>query len=288
MARMSWHAACQLDPTLQSLTHFFTSTPEYAQTLTGGLTNRCWKITLSDTLSFVWRPITPITKGLSVSRAQEYQILKAIESTQLGPKAIAINDQGLLVEWIDGESLTDLKAFDAVLKVLVQIHQFDITRLPVAPFNFTGRVDYYWLQLKPEQKTAPLVKLYQQWRTVPNCAPLPFTLCHFDLAGYNMIKTEVGQRVIDWEYAGIADPRLDLAISLEVADEKLLDAVFSYCQLLDIQQIDPWIEGVKAWQPRVRMMAMLWYLVAFQLWGGDEYYQQALSLQNKLVAEIEH
>ena len=44
MARMSWHEACALDPTLQSVAHYFSFPPEYAQTLTGGLTNRCWKI----------------------------------------------------------------------------------------------------------------------------------------------------------------------------------------------------------------------------------------------------
>ncbi|MCG3728041.1 phosphotransferase [Vibrio cincinnatiensis] len=285
MARMSWREACQLDPTLQSLTHFFTSTPEYAQTLTGGLTNRCWKITLSADLAFVWRPNTPITKGLSISRAQEYQILKAIESSHLGPKAITINDQGLLVEWIAGKSLADEHVWESLIKLLVQIHQLDSARIPAPPFNYTARVDHYWLQLKPELKTSLFEVLYQQWRTLPNCEPLPLTLCHFDLAGYNLIKTETGLRAIDWEYASIADPRLDLALSIDVAGEKLLDTVFRYCQLRNIQQVDTWVEGVKAWQPKVRMMAMLWYLLAYQLWGGEEYYQQALRFKDQLIAE---
>ncbi|MCG3758707.1 thiamine kinase [Vibrio cincinnatiensis] len=285
MARMSWREACQLDPTLQSLTHFFTSTPEYAQTLTGGLTNRCWKITHTADQVFVWRPITLITKGLSISRAQEYQILKAIESSHLGPKAVVMNDQGLLVEWIAGKSQAEESVWESILKVLVQIHQLETSRIPVPPFNYTARVDHYWLHLKPDVKSSPFEPLYQQWRTMPNCASLPLTLCHFDLAGYNLIKTEAGFRAIDWEYASIADPRLDLAISIDVAGEKLLDAVFRYCQLRNIQQVDSWIEGVKAWQPRVRMMAMLWYLLAYQLWGGDEYYQQALRFKEQLIAE---
>lgn len=285
MARMSWREACQLDPTLQSLTHFFTSTPEYAQTLTGGLTNRCWKITLSAELAFVWRPNTLLTKGFSISRFQEYQILKAIENSRLGPKAITINDQGLLVEWIAGNVLTEEGAWEHILKVLAQVHQLESARIPAPPFNYTARVDHYWLQLKSELKTPSFEQLYLKWRTLPHCESLPLTLCHFDLASYNLIKTETGYRIIDWEYASMADPRLDLAISIDVAGEKLLDAVFRYCQLRNIQQVDRWVEGVKAWQPKVKMMAMLWYLVAYQLWGDEEYYQQAVHFKDQLLAE---
>lgn len=61
MAKIAWREASALDPSLLSLNHFFSVPPEYAQTLTGGLTNRCWKIVAGDR-AFVWRPATPIPK----------------------------------------------------------------------------------------------------------------------------------------------------------------------------------------------------------------------------------
>lgn len=279
MARMSWQEACTLDPTLRSVAHYFSFPPEYAQTLTGGLTNRCWKIVCQRGKSYVWRPTTQITKAFSISRFQEYQILKAIDETHVAPMPIYINEHGLLVEWIEGESLASGVSFDSVLKIQSKIHTIDTSKIPVVPFSFLARVDHYWLQIKPELKSAEFEKIYKQWRNPPNLVSVGYSLCHFDLAGYNMVKTEQGLKVIDWEYASIADPRMDLALSIDVAGEQPLEAIARYCQLREIEQVDDWVEGVRSWLPRTTMMAMLWYLLAYQLWGEDYYLQQAIKIQ---------
>ncbi|RTZ16531.1 thiamine kinase [Vibrio aquaticus] len=279
MARMSWSEACHLDRSLLSLDHFFSMPPDYAQTLTGGLTNRCWKVVATDGKAYVWRPTTPITKAFSISRFQEYQILSAIGTSHLSPAAVYINDQGLLVDWIEGSSLTNDLSFDALLKTMIKIHDLDTQRVPVAPFNYTARVDHYWMLLPEESKVEPYLSLYNRWRVAPNLADVGLTLCHFDLAGYNMVKTEQGNKVIDWEYAALADPRLDLTLSIDVMDEKPLDAVYQYCKLRGVEGVDDWVEGVMAWKPRATMMAMLWYLLAHKLWGDDEYLTQAEQLR---------
>ncbi|MCK6262802.1 phosphotransferase [Vibrio sp. ZSDE26] len=282
MARMSWQEACQLDVSLQSLNHFFSLPPSYAQTLTGGLTNRCWKVVLPDDNTYVWRPTTPITNAFAISRFQEYQLLSSIESSQIGPKAIFVNEHGLLVDWIEGDSLTSGLSFDSLLKTMISIHQLDTARVPVAPFSFTARVDHYWLQLKEEHKTEQVKDLYQALRSAPNLADVGSVLCHFDLAGYNMVKTEGANRVIDWEYASIADPRLDLTLSIHVAQVNPLESVYRYCQLCDISGADDWVEGVLAWLPRIKMMSMLWYQLAYQLWGDEKFLVEAQSIVNDL------
>lgn len=279
MARMAWVEACQLDRSLLSLDHFFTIPPEYAQTLTGGLTNRCWKIVEHDGAAFVWRPTTQITKAFSISRFQEFQILSAIEKSRLGPKPIHVSEHGLLVEWIEGTSLTDGLPFDQLLASLVQVHELDKQRIPIAPFNYTARVDHYWMLLQSHYKTTAASEIYQQWRKPPILADVGSALCHFDLAGYNMVDTGEQHRIIDWEYAAIADPRLDLMLSISVAEEAPEQAVFHYCKMRGIDGIDDWVEGVLAWKPRASMMAMLWYLLAHQLWGDDYYLEQAQQMQ---------
>ncbi|MEZ8823015.1 phosphotransferase [Vibrio amylolyticus] len=285
MARMSWQEACLLDTSLQSLDHFFNNSPSYAQTLTGGLTNRCWKVVLPNNDCFVWRPTTSITTAFAISRIQEYQLLSSIESTHIGPKPIFVNEHGLLVEWIEGESLTTGLSFDSLLKTLVAIHQLDTSRVPVAPFSFTARVDHYWLQLNEKHKTDEVTQLYQRWRSAPSLSDVGVTLCHFDLAGYNMVKTESINRVIDWEYASLADPRLDLTLSIQVAQEKPLESVYRYCQLREIQGVDDWVEGVLAWLPRIQMMSMLWYLLANQLWGDEKFHKDAQVLAQSLTEQ---
>ncbi|WP_260259247.1 phosphotransferase [Vibrio intestinalis] len=281
MARMSWQEACQLDSSLVSLERFFSIPPDYGQTLTGGLTNRCWKVVTQSGDAYVWRPTTPITQAFSISRFQEYQILSAIQESQLSPKPIYINDQGLLVEWIEGEPLTDNLSLDLMLEALKAVHSVDTTRVPVAPFNYTARVDHYWMQLKDHLKTERYQTIYRDWRNAPSLADVGHTLCHFDLAGYNMVNTSAGAKIIDWEYATIADPRLDLTLSLEVADANSIENIHRYCQLREIEGVDDWVEGVLAWTPRASMMAMLWYLLAYQLWGDEPYLRQAEQLSEQ-------
>ncbi|SDG74588.1 thiamine kinase [Vibrio xiamenensis] len=278
MARMSWQEACQLDDSLASLDSLFSLAPDYARTLTGGLTNRCWKIVLRDGSAYVWRPTTHITQAFSISRIQEYQILTTIEPSRIGPKPIYINGHGLLVEWIEGESLTKGLSFESLLKSLVRVHSFPTARIPIAPFNYTARVDHYWIRLESRYKSEAYQAIYHKWRQAPSLVPVDLTLCHFDLAGYNMVDTPLGHRIIDWEYASIADPRLDLALCIDIAEESPYEAVARYCQLRNLIEVDDWIAGVQAWQPRATMMALLWYLLAHQLWGDEQYLSQAQQL----------
>ncbi|NOH72312.1 phosphotransferase [Vibrio pectenicida] len=285
MAIMAWHDACQLDTSLRSLDHFFSLAPEYAQTLTGGLTNRCWKVKAQSGDCFVWRPSTHITKSLSISRFHEQQILSLIQDTNLAPKPVYLHEHGLLVEWIEGEPLTNELPFDSLLRTLAKIHSLDITKVPIAPFNYTARIDHYWMLLRENLQLDIYRDLYQQWRNVPSLGNVDTSLCHFDLAGYNMVKHAEGNKVIDWEYACISDPRLDLAITICVTGEKPLESVYRYCQLRDIEDVNDWIEGVMAWKPRADVMAMLWYLLAYQLKGHDRYLVEAQTLGNLLTSQ---
>ncbi|WP_428773694.1 phosphotransferase [Vibrio sp.] len=285
MARMSWLEACQLDSSLLSLDHLFTSPPLYAQTLTGGLTNRCWKVVCPDLKAYVWRPTTPITQAFSISRHQEYQLLCALAPSAISPKAIHLNDRGLLVEWLEGQLMDRTLSLGQLLDTLAVVHATDIHRLPVAPFNYTARINHYWIQLQDTLKTPSVTELYKQWGAAPELELVPDTLCHFDLAGYNMVNTETGLKVIDWEYAGLADPRLDLTLSLEASGSPLEEAVYQYCQLRQIEQVDLWMSGVLAWRPRTQLLALLWYLLAYQLWGEAVYLRQAEELEQRFCKQ---
>lgn len=283
MARMLWDEACRLDQSLSSLGHYFSYPPEYAQTLTGGLTNRCWKVVLSENESYVWRPVTSITKAFSISRFQEFQILNALKPTDLAPSAIYLNDHGLLVSWVEGSTSNNDIKLDSLLKLLGRVHEFDATKLPIAPFNYTARVDHYWILLNEQNKVEPFLSIYNQWRLAPNLVDVGHVLCHLDLAGHNIVRTDAGNKIIDWEYATITDPRLDLVLSAEMMGEKPLEVGYRYCQLRGIEDVDNWIEGIIAWRPRAKMMAMLWYLLAFQLWGDEEYFLTASQIAEDLT-----
>lgn len=278
MAIFSWSEAKLLDTSLSSLDGYFSQPPVKAQTLTGGLTNRCWKLVSADGDEYVWRPITPITNAFFISRHEEYQVLSAIERLGIGPSPIVVNEQGLLVEWVAGDTLYEGLDIDDLLKTLISVHLVNTARLPLKPFSFTARVDHYWLQLNATHKTEFYSNIYKEWRTTPSIPSVELSLCHFDLGGYNLVKNSDGIKIIDWEYAAIADPRLDLTLTISVADAPVQETVEKYCQLRGIHDVQPWLEGVEAWLPRSRMMAMLWYLLAHQLWGDESYLHEAEAL----------
>ncbi len=286
MALFSWPQAKQLDPTLNALDVFFIEPPVKVQTLTAGLTNRCWRIETADGLAYVWRPLSKVCQAFLISRHNEYQVLSAIEALGIGPKPEFIHEQGLLVEWIEGETLTSVGIkLDELLSLAASIHTFPSKAIPVAPFSYLSRIDHYWLELDGNYVETEFEALYQKWRTEPSIKQLPLALCHFDLGCYNLVRGDDGVKVIDWEYAGLADPRLDLALILQVADVPIKDGVERYCRIRNIEDVSMWVEGVRAWQPRTLVMAMLWYLLAYQLWGDEQYLSSANEFKGLLCID---
>ncbi len=286
MAWFSWQQAKTLDPSLKALDGFFADPPAKVQTLTGGLTNRCWRLESSQGRAYVWRPSSAVCKAFSISRHNEYQILNAILPLDIGPKPVLVHDQGLLVEWVDGDILTNTGIeLGELLQVSADIHQYPASRLPLTPFSYIARLDHYWLELEGKYSGTEFEALYHQWRTEPSVSRVPMSLCHFDLGSYNLVRGDNGIKVIDWEYAGLADPRLDLALTLQVAEAPIEDAVMQYCQQRNIENPQLWLEGVIAWQPRTRVLAMLWYLLAYKLWEDEQYFNSANEFKNRLCTQ---
>ncbi len=283
MALFSWSHAKQLDSSLNALDSFFTQPPVKVQTLAGGLTNSCWLLETHDGLVYVWRPLSKVCKAFFISRHNECQILNAIAPFDIGPRPVFIHEQGLLVEWVQGEILTNTGIeLDELLSVTATIHQLPTSTISVVPFSYVSRIDHYWLELGGMYSGTEFELLYKKWRTEPSIEAVPFALCHFDLGCYNLVRAGDGVKVIDWEYAGLADPRLDLAIILQLADVSVEDAVVKYCAIRSIENISLWLDGVRAWQPRALVMAMLWYLLAYQLWDDEQYLISANHLKGLL------
>ena len=279
MARMSWDEARSLDESLLSLEDFFTEPPRIAEILTGGLTNRCWRIIAQDGRSYVWRPISPVSHAYGISRVREYRLLESLAESHFTPMPAFLNDHGLLVEWIDGDIVdSPIHEFELV-GMLARIHSVDVRNKPIPLFSYTAKVDGYWYQLDAGLKDEEYETLYNEWRELPVISPVEPALCHLDLGAYNLITTEDGLKVIDWEYAGVGDPRMDLAMTIEIENLDMPRAVADYCTLRNIDDVDIWFQGVNAWKPHNQMMAMLWYLLGYQLWQDEAYLRHAQQLK---------
>lgn len=283
MALFSWTKGKQLEPTLRVLDGFFSEPPVKVQPLSGGLTNRCWRLDTRGGGAYVWRPLSKVCQAFCISRHTEHQILNAIASLGIAPRPAFVHKQGLLVKWVEGEASTNAGVtLDELLSVAASIHQFPAHLVPVASFSYSARVHHYWQTLGGTYAGTEFESLYKKWGTEPMIEALPLALCHFDLGDYNLVRSAEGIKVIDWEYAGLADPRLDLALTLQVAGVPYANAIERYCEIRNIKNVSVWLEGVRAWQPRAMVMAMLWYLLAYQIWGDEQYLVCANELRERL------
>lgn len=284
MAKMGWQEALQLDNSLNSLSDYFDSPPEQMELLSGGLSNRCWKIS-QDERHYVWRPVSKSTLSFGISRANEFHLLNALNNYSFSPNPVLLNESGLLVKWIEGEPVQDQISQDELLHILASVHKVKINDKPIQKLLFSEKVDHYWMQIKPEFKTESLERLYKKHREPLYLAETDRTLCHFDLGAYNLIRTDQGLGVIDWEYSAIGDPRMDLAMTIEVSDLNPEVAVAMYCQFRGIgfDAMEEWQEGVKGWLPKIRLLGLLWYLLGHQLWGTSLYKERAEELQDQLM-----
>lgn len=280
---MTWNEATSLDESLYSLDSFFPGTPKIVEVLAGGLTNKCWKITAVDGRSYVWRPVSLRSYQFGLSRIREKQLLESLRSCHFAPDPVLLNDKGLLVEWLEG-SVGLLPLSDSeIIGTLFQIHSVDIHTKPIPLFSYTAKVDGYWHKLKPESKNKKYEAIYTQWREVPSIPKVESVLCHFDLGEQNIVRTDQGIKVIDWEYAGVGDPRMDLAMTIDLNKLDMPKAVANYCKLMQMDNLDDWLIGVNRWMPRNQMMAMLWFLLGYQFLQDEFYLNQAEQISAKLT-----
>ncbi|GLQ75450.1 thiamine kinase [Vibrio penaeicida] len=287
MAKMGWQEAVQLDDSLVSLTDYFPDPPEEMELLSGGLSNRCWKISHQDR-QYVWRPVSKSTSVFGISRANEYHLLVALSSYQFSPNPVLNNDRGLLVNWIDGQPVGDQISQDELLNTLATIHNVQINDKPIQKLLFSEKVDHLWMQLANEQKDEALVSLYKKHREPLYLPESLKTLCHLDLGAYNLIRARDGIGVIDWEYSAIGDPRMDLAMTIEVSGLSPEIAVAMYCHYrgIDLSDMGEWQQNVELWLPKIRLLGMLWYQIGYQLWGDDLYYERFQQLKMELLKTL--
>ncbi len=288
---MNWSSAVALDPSLEALPALINKQPLYATPLSGGLTNRCWKLEVAGAASMLWRPSGIATRSFDLCRQHEAKVLQSIAGTLITNQLIAVSDKGLLVSWVDGDVINEPLSQHQMLSVLSDIHGSDIcpkqTGIELKIFDFTAKVDTYWQNLCHLPERDKYRMTYQRFRECSLEAISDSVLCHFDLGQYNLLRTNNGIAIIDWEYAALADPRLDLALTLDIMQGDIDKGVREYCQLRGMTYTQEWLDGVKTWQQHSKLMAILWYLLAFQVWRVPEYLAMAEQI-DKTLCRVDH
>jgi len=182
--------------------------------LANGPTNSTYRVA-ADGAQFVLRLDKPEALPLGLDRANERIVSAAVAAAGLTP-AYSHFDLGsgvCLRPFIAGrslrrEDLMNAQTLERLAGVLKQLHALPPLGSPFDPAAAARR--YATGVASPEadrlaDRTAGLAADIRRY-------PAPSSICHNDLVAENVLQTERGILIIDWEYAAVGDPFFDLAV----------------------------------------------------------------------------
>lgn len=232
-----------------------------------GLTACSQLITLENGERYVLRRQTQRATDLGINYQQESQILTAIAPLALAPTPIYTDETASLLSWIDGTTPSKFRP-DLLKKLaekLVKLHHFPLQggssaeHFPI--LNLAERCQFLWDKL-PAQKQATL-PFSPPFAPIE---PLTLTLCHHDIHLGNLVEQENKLFIIDWEYAAISDPALDLALCLHAnafSESEWQFFLQQYCEFEKFSKNSTaYIQKIAEYQPLIEVLNALWYAIS--------------------------
>ncbi|QGM80177.1 choline/ethanolamine kinase family protein [Otariodibacter oris] len=226
-----------------------------------GLTACSQMVTLSNGERYVLRRQNERATNYGIDYQQEAKLLQLIKPLNIAPEPIYFDEESSLLYWIDGDVP---KAFSSELleKIavhLAKLHTFDYQAVGsstfIAKLDLAERCQYLWNKL-------PLVKREKLpfSNDFPSIIPFTQSICHHDVHLGNLIEHGEQLFLIDWEYAAISDPALDIALFLQanalLAEEKSL---FLKCYF-NATGFDEtaYLAKVEEYMPEIEKLNLLW------------------------------
>ena len=230
-----------LTPILQRIPQFASAKNPDIKELTGGITNKNYKITL-DGESFVLRMGGNETKYLGINRAVEYECSRLASQIGVAPEPTAfLEPEGYIVarfisgKGIPAEEIGTEENITRVLESMKAYHAIEFFPGSFSPFRVAEEYKKTALSFNvklPDKMDWYLEKSSEIEKAMYAHEPLTLRPCHNDLLNGNFIDDGTRIRILDWEYAGMGDIFFDLgnfAIQHEFNDEQdeiLLKAYF--------------------------------------------------------------
>ncbi|WP_031556599.1 NTP transferase domain-containing protein [Lachnospira multipara] len=205
-----------------------------------GMTNKSFSFE-TEKKKYIMRIPGKGTNGL-VNRKEEYSVYQTIKNLNLCDDLIYMNpDNGYkITEFIEGARNCDAYNPEDLRKCMSALRKFHSMQLKVEhSFDLKKKINYYeelWggessAYVDYETTKAKVFKLLDY----VNKQDKDYCLCHIDSVPDNFMLYKDAQgkeqvRLIDWEYAGMQDPNLDIAMFAIYAmyDRVMVDKLIDY------------------------------------------------------------
>jgi thiamine kinase-like enzyme len=220
------------------------------EALTGGITNRNFKVELTTGEQVVVRIGGKDTALLGIDRHVEHEATRAAAALGLAPDVIRfVEPQGYLVtRFVEGAPISEdeVRTPDRLREVAAALRRFHEGDPIAGRFNSFRVVEAYHATAAERGVASPadyadakaIADRIEEARGVQ--PPVP---CHNDLLNANFISDGGRLWIVDWEYAGMGDRFFDLAnfsVNHELSDDandELLQAYFGEIDEEDVRAL---------------------------------------------------
>lgn len=244
--------------------------------LVKGMTNFSFLFTVENK-SYVFR-VPGRATDLLIDRSQEALVYKSIKDLKISDEVVYIDSKKGYkitkyykdVRGLDPYNISEVRLAMEMIRIL---HQENLS--VDHHFNIIERLEYYYslcLSVGANFSDEYLILKEDLKEVIAYVASNhnDFTLCHVDpVAGNFLYSKDKELRLIDWEYSGMSDPILDIAMFAisQVLSDKQID------QLLSLYlERSPSLKEVKLFYAYISLASELWYLwTVFKEVAGDDY-----------------
>lgn len=216
---------------------------------------------------------------------EEVLILKAVAQMGIGAEVIAfIPPQGhLVMRFIEGNHFTweEIRMpcnISLIANVLKQVHGLHGFAKSPSPFE---RIEDLLQNARLSNSVFPddfgeLLLAMNTIQAALSSIHRGSCLCHNDLASSNILKSNGSIYLIDWEYAGEADPMFDLAsFSMNQALDDLGDRIL--IQSYFGRVTDVYLAEINLWKVAARFLEGVWGILQTSISRYDRDYQEFAS-----------
>jgi thiamine kinase-like enzyme len=236
--------------------------PTVLRELVGGRTNRSFLVARGEFKAVV-RLNAVNGASLGIDRQREALILRSLEPTGAVPKIFFQTDTVLVTAFHKGRTWTEedsrsTEQVKALNQLLQRIQGVEITQLQRR--NYVQYCQAYIDQLGSAFAIEGLQQTILTAAAAIDAADWSGVVCHHDLVPENILVTEGGLILLDWEYAALGHPALD-ALRFHGTDQP------SQCVELEVDR-----ESLKPLAILLRGMDDLWSLVQTEF--SEDLYEQ--------------
>ena len=154
-----------------------------------------------------------------INRKEEADVYQALENRQICDDVLYMNPENgyKITAYLEDATNCDAENWNEVEACMTKLREFHELNLKVEHrFDIFGQIDFYeslWdgekSYFKDYEKTKTAIFELKKWI---DTLEKNETLVHIDAVPDNFLFTKDGIRIIDWEYAGMQDPHVDIAM----------------------------------------------------------------------------